>query len=385
MPTPSFFLATDRSPIDDTHPLWNQPLPTSRSGHATAETVTDEANLVSYGDYFFAVVRFCSHAGWKRVLLAAADKMEPPPTVESIGDVSIFLEKHGAFYHPARIEMVVGGQRLSLVVNVAISRIGKRVLLQETKALEHLGEARPFGWFPTVYATEKEPVAMYLGDWFEGFHEFHLTRRNGGREPGLVIWDGAAVPHLLSEHHTMALYRNMAMILTACYDPFSTCQIFPWHHAAGDFVVRLEAEKTAVRLITVRNYAPLIESSAGIAGENEILEALLLFFLHLSVRMRLDRLDGVSEVVWALDTCLAPTIDGFFQGLDLTARMSGLPKIFPEIFNGYVRAKGDEALRAMAIHLVETVFDRRSEEHQVIKTHLESHLSSIIHLMSNRA
>jgi hypothetical protein len=37
------------------------------------------------------------------------------------------------------------------------------------------------------------------------------------------------------------------MILTACYDPISSRQIFPWHHAAGDFVVRVERERVGVR------------------------------------------------------------------------------------------------------------------------------------------
>ena len=31
--------------------------------------------------------------------------------------------------------------------------------------------------------------------------------------------------------------------------------------------------------------------------------------------MRLDRLDGVGEVIWANDNCVQATVQGFFEGL----------------------------------------------------------------------
>lgn len=383
MPTVSYFLASIRHPIDDKHLLWNQPLPTSRYGSAAAERCAPEDENLSYANYFSAVTRFCAESGWKRVLLAAADRLEKPLAVDDLGPVSIFLEKHGAFYHPARIEVTAAGQRLCLVANVAVSRLGKEALFRETKALAHLNEHRPFGWFPTVYAVTDENPPMFLGDWFDGFHEFHLTREKEIGEPRLVIWDGAVPPRLLSEKQAAALYRTMAMILTACYDPVTTCQIFPWHHAAGDFVVRIKGEKVSAKLITVRNYAPLTNAS-GPEDENGLLETVLLFFLHLSVRIRLDRLDGVSEVVWAPDSCLAPTIDGFFQGLDLTARLSGFPETFPRIFKRFAELWRYGDLLPMARQVVETVFDRHSEERHVIESNLTNHVAAASRLLAGR-
>jgi hypothetical protein len=298
--------------------------------------------------------------------------------------VSIFLEKHGAFYHPARIELTAAGQRLCLAANVAVSRLGKKALFRENEALAHLNEHRPFGWFPNVYAITDENPPMLLGDWFDGFHEFHLTREKEIGEPGLVIWDGAATPRLLSEKQAAALYRTIAMILTACYDPVTTCQIFPWHHAAGDFVVRIDEEKVSIKLITVRNYAPLTDASKP-EDENGVLEAVLLFFLHLSVRMRLDRLDGVSEVIWAPDSCIAPTIDGFFQGLDLTARLSGFPETFPQLFERFARIWCSDDLLLMARQIVETVFDRHSEERYVIESKLTNHVAVVSRLLAGRS
>ena len=218
---------------------------------------------------------------------------------------------------------------------------------------------------------------MYLGDWFDGFHEFHLTRRSDSNELAIVVWDGAAGRCLLSKRQAATLYRNAAMILTACYDPITSSQIFPWHHAAGDFVVRVEEEGASVKLITVRDYRPMTGTTGKPDNEREILDALVIFFIHLSIRMRLDRLDGVKEVVWAPDGCLEPMMDGFFQGLDLTARLNGFPEEFPVAFRHYISRHTASDLLATGRQITETVFDQRSEERRVIVGNLTSHIQMI--------
>jgi hypothetical protein len=44
--------------------------------------------------------------------------------------------------------------------------------------------------------------------------------------------------------------------------------------------------------------------------------ALFYFLLHLSIQMRLDKLDGVGDVVWADEKCVDATLAGFFLGLE---------------------------------------------------------------------
>ncbi|MDI6688810.1 MAG: hypothetical protein QME06_11385, partial [Desulfobacterales bacterium] len=53
------------------------------------------------------------------------------------------------------------------------------------------------------------------------------------------------------------------------------------------------------------------EDTAGM-----ILEALLVFLLNLSIKMRLDRLNGVGDIVWSDDIAVQGTLEGFFQGLN---------------------------------------------------------------------
>jgi hypothetical protein len=381
MPIVSFYLSTTEDPIDPDHSLWHVPLPENRLP-ATIEPESVSTEAVTYGSYFLAVSQFCAADGWDRIIRAASYQLEQPVVERDLGRMAIFLEKHGAFYHPARLQVAVKDQLLTFVVNVAASNHGRRTLFREVKTLDHLNDQRPFGWFPTVYSFTSDAMPMFLGDWFDGFHEFHLTRRPGSDNLAIVVWDGAATPCLLSEKQTTGLYRNAAMILTASYDPISACQIFPWHHAAGDFVVRVEGEGVAVRLITVRGYVPMSGSVAEPDDERSILDALAVFFIHLSLRMRLDRLDGVSEVAWASDRCLAPMIEGFFQGLDLTARMSGFPETFPDTFRQFFNHYDGKDRLAMARRITETVFDQQTEERRLIDRHLVSHVKEICRVLT---
>ncbi len=381
MPTVSYFLSTTGHPIDDDHPLWRLPLPRNRL-HGTIPSEAVDVEAITYGRYFSAITCFCMAAGWRRVLTAVSRKLARPVIEEELRRLSVFCEKHGAFYHPARLQVALADQTLSFVVNVAASNHGRQALSREVTALEQLSDQRPFGWFPRVYSSTSVDLPMFLGDWFEDFHEFHLTRRPGSGELALVVWNGTADRCLLSVKQAADLYRNVAMILAACYDPITSRQIFPWHHAAGDFVVRVDGDRAAVRLITVRSYAPITGSARAPDNERSILDALVVFFIHLSIRMRLDRLDGVNNLVWAPDRCLVPMMDGFFQGLDLTARITGFSERFPEAFRQFFNHHDAATLLAMARAITATVFNARSEERALIDSCLDRHIHDLCRLLA---
>jgi len=382
MPTTAFFLATPDDPISRDHALWNDPLPERPSGPSRRSG--EDAGAITYGDYFTAVSDFCAANGWHAIIAAASAKLARPVSEAELTHLSVFLEKHGAFYHPARLRVDIADQTLALVVNVAVSEAGRQTLPDEVHALKRLNTQRPFGWLPTVYDAVSEPVPMFLGDWFDGFHEFHLTRQTDNGGLAIVVWDGADTRRLLSQSQAADLYRNAAMILTACYDPLTTGQVFPWHHAAGDFVVRIDGDKAAAKLITVRNHAPMIGSTRAPENERALLDSLVDFFLQMSMRMRLDRLDGVADLAWAPAGCLAPVSDGFFQGLDLTGRLSGFPESFPSIFRQYFNRHDAAGVADRAQRVLEAFFDGRSEERQVIDRHLECHLDGIRRILARR-
>ena len=94
-------------------------------------------------------------------------------------------------------------------------------------------------------------MAMFLGEWFSGFNEFHLSRDPATGQGRILVWDYGAGDFFLSPEQAAGVYKEAAKILTAYYNLETFEQIFSWHHAAGDFVLKLEKGRMKVRLITV--------------------------------------------------------------------------------------------------------------------------------------
>lgn len=375
-----YYLSTRKEPISSDHALWEKALPLDR-GAFKGSNASPDSNSISYGAYFQAVTDFLSrnlitapaHAG-----MPAALKVIHTGRVEA---VSVFLIKHGAFYHPAKVEVTTSEGQHAFILNVAVSDPGRRCLGDEYHALSTLGEKLPFGFIPDVYikgsgqCDSGDIFEMFLGQWIDEYFEFHLSSDPESHKNRLLVWGKNDNRFFLSAHQTLDVYRNASMILATCYNPVTTSRIHPWHHAAGDFIINPSEKNTRVKLITVRNYAPMLsgEQTGDALSETQVLEALLLFFLDLTIRMRLDRLDGVGETAWADDEVVAPGILGFFQGLDLSASVNGLPDNFPAFFRSYIKSFSADHLLDLAQDLVSGAYNKMSDETAVIMPNLFQH------------
>ena len=292
---------------------------------------TDGAPLApTYAHYFEGIRDVIFRNNCKHLCTAVTTKVGEEISPADIEEIRIYAEKHGSDYHPAKIEVIVaGGNIATFVMNVAVTERGRERLYREFDVLKRLnrkGAATGTPFLPVAYfqeetcglcRTDNSPdtdtpfMVMFLADWFQGYHEFHLSvEKRVGHHLGLVVWNTDRGTRLLSDTQAAGTYAQVARILTGYYDPQSFQQIFPWHHAAGDFVVRVHPEASEVRLVTARQYAPMVE---GVS----VFDALLFFLLNLSLRTRLDRLDGVGDLVWAEDGCVAATLSGFLEGLTL--------------------------------------------------------------------
>jgi hypothetical protein len=176
------------------------------------------------------------------------------------------------------------------------------------------------------------------------------------------------------------LYRQAARILTYYYNVESFEQIFPWHHGAGDFVVKIDKADLDLKLISVRGYATLFTNPNQLKnGEKDtelILQALLIFFLNLSIRMRLDRYDGVGNIVWADGLALQSTLAGFFEGLALKPPVASMPDSLDNCFRYYLSVCTEEDLYELSEAVIKT-FNRRAPEMRVIKQHLKEHVEEL--------
>ena len=369
-PTIAGFLADTDHPVTPDTPLWDRALPGDRHGAP--------GNDVRYGDYFRAVSAFLLKGESRRLLRAAADRLGRAVRPEDLGPVSVFLEKHGAFYHPARVRFSCAGDPVSLVVNVAASAAGRSAFDGEVCALGRLAE-RSEGAVPKIYAADRidlddgPSLCLFLGQWFEGFHEFHLSRDpSAAGRLGVRIWNPDTGPHFPAEEPARQIYREAARILTDLYDPVSLDQVLGWHHGAGDFVVRLHpAGRVEVRLITVRNYAPLVAVEAE--GPQAVVEGLVLFSLGMTLAMRLDRLDGVAETVWADDWVLESAMEGLYRGLTAKEAKGDFPAGFAAGFFRYLVRYPEKDLADMARRLADR-YPEASSNRTLVRSGAADHI-----------
>jgi len=386
MPQFTYFLSNRKNPVQEDHRIWSAPIPLNR--HPSTGVSDSETGIyLSHGDYFAAARNFLEQDGCAIITRAVSQHTRQDITFEAIEKIRIILEKHGEFYHPARIETVLSETTLSFVLNVAVSDIGKRFADKEFRCLEQLNAQFPFSFLPRVYGrgciyTQSEPseIRMFLGEWFQGFNEFHISLDPEDEQHKMIVWDHEQGNHFLSTDQTKALYRQAAKILTCYYNVETFEQISSWHHAAGDFVLKCQNDEIDVKLITVRQYGPMFGNDTGI-GHNDsdvemILEALLVFFLNMAIKMRIDRLDGVGEIVWSDKVALMGILKGFFEGLALKP----IASVFPEHLNRCFRQHLLSCSRADFFDLNHAIFHTYSlqaPEVPVIRQHFEEHVEDL--------
>ncbi|MFH0933385.1 MAG: hypothetical protein V1832_03590 [Nitrospirota bacterium] len=267
----------------------------------------------SYRIYFHSIRDFLSQDEFKPFLSSLSQKLGKEIHLKEVNEIIVRTEKHGLLYHPASIESILKEGRAKFGLNVAISDMGRHWLEEEYRALRKLHTKFNLPYLPRVYCfSELNALSFLLEDWFEGYHEFHISKDNEGTQR-LKLWDFDYGYTYLSSEQSFELYRQASQILTLYYDLSDFSQIFPWHHAGGDFVVKMENNVIDVRLTTARRYEPFI----GFADEDTLnpILALCYYLLNLTIRMRLDKVDGLGEVVWADDKCVKATLTGFFEAL----------------------------------------------------------------------
>ncbi len=352
---------------------WNRPLPRDRRG-AGGE---GEAPF-THGDYFGTARAFLegeAREPLRAVLWAARE--EPVPE-DRPGTLCIDLKKHGAFYHPARV--TAAGFDASFVLNLAVSEPGRAILDREYDLLVRLNRLNRTDAIPRVYARgsasteEGQPVRLFLGEWFSGYREFHLSEDEAGNRR-MIVWDDDRSNFYLPPEAVADLYRQVAGILTDLYDPESFHQVHPWHHGAGDFVVKPENGAVSVKLVTVRGYGSAM-ADPGEGDPATLLQGLLLFLLNLSIWTRLDRLDGVGEVVWSDPIAVTATASGFFDALARKPVPAALPDTLSRCFRAFLSVCSAADLMAVAESLVDAYPDGAPEV-PVIRPHLDSHIEDL--------
>mgnify|MGYP001481531539 CR=1 FL=1 len=273
-----------------------------------ASPVEGGESWLTYGAYFAALEAFVAGEGGQ-ALARAAGELGRAGGLEGAAAIILRAEKHGALYHPASLTLRYPDGAVKLCVNVAATPVAVACLEEEAGLLAGLRRRFTPEFLPRPYLLGRSgELAFLLEEWFDDYHEFHQD--GSGR---VRLWDFDGGERLLPSAQALALYREAARILTRYFDAATGAAIGPWHHAAGDFVARVADGTVSARLITVRGHdAARNFTEAGPMAERL---AALAFFTGMSMRLRLDRVDGVGELVLAGEDVAGAAVAGFAQGL----------------------------------------------------------------------
>ena len=204
-----------------------------------------EHPFLTLKDYFGALQKFILLEDGK--LIHAAVRKQGTRHYFSPADITGFLvcsEKHGAYYHIASITPVGLEKQVKFCVITAVSEAAATSLAGESRILHQLATLQP-AYLPELYDSKKivwqtdagsEEFHMMLVEWLEGYHEWHLSIEPGSGTQKVMLWDYSKGFRFLSKTESFELLRQAAHILTCYYDQSTFCQIYPWHHGAGDFV-----------------------------------------------------------------------------------------------------------------------------------------------------
>ena len=355
--------------------LWDMLL-ISKNNDFIDETLSF-AQSVTIGDYFLSARRFLEENEYLILIKGLNTFLCRSVEITEIESILISLEKHGPFYHPIKITANLKKEEpVFFVLNGAVSDMGLAVIESEYQNLKELniGNQNSKAFIPEVYGmgfveSGKGKIGFFLAEWFDNFEEFHVVRADNKNKTGILNKDGSF--SFISDSESYAIYEKASEILTLYYDITSLKQIFPWHHAAGDFVVRTDKNEIDVRLITVRGYGALME-----LDDNNYMLGLFFFFLNLSLRMRIDRNKGTKEYVFLDEIVVQACVNGFINGLKKNQKQNKLDINFFNMFMEFIK-EFDLKIFFNLFIMVAGSYNKDAPEASIIEENLETHAKAV--------
>ena len=385
MPRFKFFLSSKKNPVQEGDLIWPTPIPLPR--HQSTGTFKPDSDIsVNHGDYFTAVRDFLERGRFAIVVRSVSHHLHRDITPDEIEEIRIFLDKHGEFYHPSKIEVVLQADEISFVLNVAVTDVGKKFAQREFRLLKMLNMDYPDSFIPRVYAdgnvftkTNQVETRMFLGEWFEGFNEFHISIDPDDPKQKIIVWDHEHGNFFLTAHQATELYRQAMKILTYYYNIETFEQIVSWHHAAGDFVLKCQEDDIELKLVTVRLYRSMYENNGSVCINPDaelVLEAVLVFFLNTAIKLRIDRLDGVGGIVWSDKMALKGILKGFFEGLALKQETNMFAKPLNVGFRQHLLSCSLTDFFDLNYAIANT-YPSQASEAPIIRQHLRKHVEDL--------
>ena len=341
--------------------------------------------FLTLGDYFGAIREFVLKNNGDH-LLSALNSIYSEVRFKDISEIRILSVAHGAFYHLASVEIVLKDKSVKFCVSTALTDEGKACLENEFNILGRLNRVHDFPYLPQTYFKGKiecgtgigemrQSLSMFLGDWFENYYEWHLSKDKEKGVSGIRIWDTALGNRFATDKERFEIFKQSSKILTLYYDTRDSSRIYPWHHAAGDFIVKTDPGAVDIRLTTVRHYGPIMEMPPDDPAAG--LGAIIHFFLDLTVSMRLDRMDGVGEAAWVDDYSVDAVVQGFFEGLRIIEAKKKYHLGSVNDLLDFLKSLTTDDIRMFYQSILELYKQEKTEDYFLIQSHLDNHIKTL--------
>ena len=344
----------------------------------------EEHPFLTVGEYFDVLSRIITrNEGDQGLLYAINEKMGTNLKRDEISEILIRSEKHGALYHIASLHVFSKRGPFTFSMSSALSENGRDLLFKEFEILTSLEGLfhlpylpRPFMFDEMEYQAPegRSLLAVLLAEWFEDFHEWHLSVGKDMR-PRVCIWDVNWGHRFATEREAFEIIKQASKILTLYYNVHTFEQIYPWHHAAGDFIVGSRRGTILVKLTTARGYRPL---PLFLAEEDvDPITAVVYFFLDMCIKMRLDKLDGVGSPLLAGDFFVKAATDGFMEAIRTKEEMGSFGIIPLDELLSLLRSFTPKELLKLYDLLIVMYSEEDAADFRIIKSGLEGHISLV--------
>jgi len=220
-----FFVSGNKDRIFPDSELWKMPL-SGKSAHYPIPSTTNSSQTykqsknskpITIGDYLSACKNFLILDDYHHLKLGLKFALKKAITTNQLKRIDLYLEKHGAFYHPVKLVVsTIFGQMATLVLNGAVSDKGLAIIEKEYSILADLYHKSESSYLPAVFGKDiltgpKGKTGFFLGEWFDGFKEFHATGIKRSKQ--VVVWSGDGTSEYISLAESLPVYQKISKIL----------------------------------------------------------------------------------------------------------------------------------------------------------------------------
>ena len=340
--------------------------------------------FMTLADFFRIVSNFILGTARPVLTSALSRAWERDITFQDIDNIIIRYEKYGSLYQIVSVEVISGSQSAKFAVSTALAPDTREKIKMEYNLLSYINTKTGLSYLPRVFSINSQDIekdgvvdtlVLTLAEWFEGYHEWHFSKDDEGKDT-IVIWDTKKGNRPASVQEACAIITEASRILTLYYDVDTGERIIPWHHGAGDFIVKTGSGNVEVRLVTARGYEAFTSSDAS-ETINPLL-GLLNFFIELTTKMRLDKFEGMGDTTWAGSIFVTAAIEGFVQAMKTKKALNQCGAIEVDEFLVSAKALTKDDIE----HILSTQLDQYqaldASDYDVIKAHLKEHAQDLV-------